>query len=309
MNLFKFKSYASIKQWYYSRFKSIHRKRIVVITDNPESIKKQTYLVRYLIPFWKERGFNITIVTAEESVDADIAILHVDATQVPILYAEVCQQYPVVLNGNFLDNSKSIVSRHLVKKEDNFFAPVIIKTDANYGGLPEIRSKDSNSIDLIVKDTQDIDMIDWAKVQAIHPDQYLVLQSADLVPNAVWSNPNLIVEKFLPERTAEGLYCLRACLFFGDQEINIIAFSKSPVVKGSNVISQKILKTETPTELQKLRKELNIDFGRLDYVIADGNVVLYDANKTATLSHQTSVDWAEQVTLPLSFGIEAFFEE
>ena len=341
----------------------------MVITDNPQSIVKKTYLLSYLIPLWTEKGITIEISTPQNCKDADLAVLHVDLTNVPELYSQACQKYPAVLNGSFLNSAKSVISHQLITPEDHYEGPVIIKTEANFGGIPEYLLKKQTYPSYTVKPAKSILLpsmvrflnnaksvishqlitpedhyegpviikteanfggileyllkkqnqktatdntpddkteVTWDNVEAIPPEQYPVLKSISLVPDAVWNNPHLVVEKFLPERDEKGLYILRGCLFFGDKEVNLRVKSKFPVVKGSGIIEREILKSDTPNQLKEMRKALKIDFGRLDYVINNGNIVLYDVNKTATLSHQASIEWADQILLPLSSGIEAY---
>jgi hypothetical protein len=61
---------------------------------------------------------------------------------------------------------------------------------------------------------------------------------------------------------------------------------------------------EIPDELRRLRREMGFDFGKFDYGIVDGRVVLYDANRTPVML-------ASPRNLPtfmlLAGGIESFF--
>jgi D-alanine-D-alanine ligase-like ATP-grasp enzyme len=44
---------------------------------------------------------------------------------------------------------------------------------------------------------------------------------------------------------------------------------------------------EPPAELLALRRELGLEYGRIDYVIVDGRVVIYDVNKTPSYKTRT----------------------
>jgi hypothetical protein len=94
----------------------------------------------------------------------------------------------------------------------------------------------------------------------------------------MWFNPKLVVEKFRPERQ-DGLFCLRQWLFFGDREVGSVAYSKHPVVKANRIVKREAV-TEFPDGLRAHREALRFDFGKFDYVLVDGEVVLYDANRT-----------------------------
>jgi hypothetical protein len=49
-----------------------------------------------------------------------------------------------------------------------------------------------------------------------------------------------------------------------------------------------------------------MDFGRIDYAIYKGNIVIFDANKTATLSNQASNEMYDSVIYPLALGIHYY---
>jgi ABC-type uncharacterized transport system ATPase component len=54
--------------------------------------------------------------------------------------------------------------------------------------------------------------------------------------------------------------------------------SPKRVVSMSNTIS--LVECDTHPEILQLRKQLGFDYGKFDYVIHEGKVVLLDANKT-----------------------------
>lgn len=98
------------------------------------------------------------------------------------------------------------------------------------------------------------------------------------LPAGVWENPNLIVERFVPEREA-GYYFLRFWTFLGDRSISGRVGSRDPIVRISRAETP-ITSVDIPPELHAWRKELGLDYGRLDYVLHDGKPILLDANKT-----------------------------
>lgn len=284
----------------------MHKKTIAIITDKPKSLFSSSYLVRHLIPLWQDRGYRVEISTKWSFPPADIALLHVDFTRVPFVYRLISKKYPMVLNEHFFDNSKAKVSQNLLDVNDRYQGPVIVKTNGNFGGMPDISRDAKGDNRKILKADSDFEGVDWRAIRAIHPENYPVFPGKSDVPDGVWRNRRLVVEKFLPEYDGKGLYRLRACFFFGDREINMVVTSAKPVIKGSNICSRELLDGPAPAELRALREKLKIDFGRLDYVVRDGRVVLYDANKTATLSRQSALEWADRVILPLSYGIEKY---
>jgi hypothetical protein len=116
---------------------------------------------------------------------------------------------------------------------------------------------------------------------------YRVYPHSGLVPEGIWRNRNLIVERFLAERDGD-LYCCRHWLFFGAREVGVRTYSREPVVKfvtGRRAVrSAEPLFEPIPGELRAMRARLGFDYGKFDYGIVDGRVVLYDVNRTPAAS-------------------------
>jgi hypothetical protein len=214
----------------------------------------------------------------EENPPADLAIQHIDLTVVPAEYRAWLLKYPRAINVAAIDISKRHVSENLVSARDGYQGPVLIKTNANAGGLKEARlARKTRFLTRRVVGSQA-----QRGGPRRRPGAYQILRSASQVPQAVWENPHLVVEKFLPERQG-GFYCLRTWQFFGTAEINSLAFAKEPIVKARNAV--RIEPVDVPEELRQIRERLGFDFGKFDYVMLDGRAVLFDANKTPTLGN------------------------
>jgi hypothetical protein len=65
-----------------------------------------------------------------------------------------------------------------------------------------------------------------------------------------------------------------------------LARSQEPVIKGANILEFE--EAPTPPELYSIRQRLGFDYGRFDYVLRDGKVVLFDVNRTP------AYDWFEE---------------
>jgi hypothetical protein len=137
-----------------------------------------------------------------------------------------------------------------------------------------------------------------------------VFDSLAAVPVGVWRNPNLVVEKFLPERNEDGEYLLRIWVFLGDSEIYYQGVSRDPVVKGANTIRREFLDpADLPPSLRETRKRLGFDYGKFDFGLVDGEVVLYDVNRTPgfprTADESPMIGQAIQM---LSRGLDSFVD-
>jgi len=241
------------------------------------------YLIDALAFRWKKHGYKVIKRYSTKNLpDADIAILHIDATIVPEKYAQCLSKYPVVLNRNVLNISKSFFSCNIVKPTDDYSGSVIIKTNSNCGGMPE-----ASKIKYIwSKFTL---QWNWEKVSTLNQKKYLVFDKKEDVPAGVWKNRNLVVEKFLPERE-NGLYFLRYWLFLGNKGWTGRFGANDPIVKFSNKTTKnEILHVNNeakdeivhvPEELIMWRKKLGFDYGRFDYVVHNGKTILFDVNKT-----------------------------
>jgi hypothetical protein len=266
------------------------RASLAILTHPVDHFSRGHYLVQLMIPEWERMGFRIVVVDdASTFVPADAALLHVDLTVVPDPYRRLAERYPFVLNGRVLDIRKRRFSRQLLDRRDIYSGSVIVKTDCNYGGWPELRRSILESpIGSIARRFGREDeacrelaalaqRLPWRWKRMFPVGTYPLYRTCDLVPRGVWGNPNLVVERFMAERAGDN-YCCRHWVFFGCQEVNKRTMSPHYVVKGGSIIER--IADPVPEELRAIREELGFDYGKFDYGIVDGQVVLYDVNRT-----------------------------
>jgi hypothetical protein len=233
----------------------------VVVHRNDSGFDSARYLLRLLMVRWQEWGVTIEVVRdVDRPISADLVIPHINLTVVPPDYVEFMSQHPRVVNRHLIDISKSRISSNLVGPDDNYDGPVIVKTDRNYGGLPEARTLRDGATTL-------------------DPHNYPIYDSAADVPAEMFSDEHLVVEKFVPE-VDEKIYHLRNWTFFGDRGINKVVRSNERIVKARNTIDRE--EVPVPEELRMIRSDLQADFAKLDYVLRDGKPELLDVNRTPT---------------------------
>jgi hypothetical protein len=260
------------------------------------------YFLREIARIWREQGFQISVLQGPASqTAADLAILHVDLTVIPGDYLVAARRFPRLLNGAVLDISKRKISCNILSRTDNYDGPVIVKTNRNSGGWREARLMRTTVLRRAVRSLRR--RLPWACRAELKAGNYPIFESMAKVPRLVWHNPNLVVERFLSEQR-DGFYCLRTWVFFGDRETNSLSYSKDPIVKSSSVIRREPV-AEVPDELRRMRRDLGFDFGKFDYAIVDGRVVLYDANRTPALGHFSPEQYEPRARL-LAEGIRAF---
>jgi hypothetical protein len=94
----------------------------------------------------------------------------------------------------------------------------------------------------------------------------------------VWSDPALVVERFLPERDGEGGFAYRTWVFMGKRERCVRTVTASPISKGAGALGY--THVEPPETLRGERERLGLEVGSIDFVLHDGEAVLLDANRT-----------------------------
>jgi hypothetical protein len=250
---------------------------IAIITNEFNSrIEGSRYFLGQLTKIWRQQGIELRVSAGCNYNPADLAFVHVDTTVVPDEYLELGKRYPVALNGNVKDILKTSISQYLLKKDDPYQGPVIVKTNANYGGVNELRiavaSGQSAWYDPDVERP-------WRKREIMDSLNYPVFDRLAEVPPGIWKNNKLVVEKFLPERLDNGDYRCRTYIFFGEQEFAAWFTAPRPVIKSTVATNMGVL-GEIPQSLRDIRIASGFNYGKLDYTEVNGEVFVYDMNKT-----------------------------
>lgn len=277
---------------------------IVVIVDNPRRFEKKHYFLHLLIVEWKRAGWKVMVCADLRCLpDADLAILHVDLTRLPETYQTLSTRYPTVINMRAVDISKRRISQQLLNPADDYRGPVIVKTDANAGGVGERAARYGMPILGRLRRILDRNR-HWTRTGVLNTEDYPVYPSIREVPPEVWNNPRLVVERFIAERHGDN-YALRQWVFLGDRELGRISFGKSPVVKARNIIASESLDS-VPDSLRIQREELGFDYGKFDYVLHEGRAILLDANRTPTAQGRNLSEKGKAYASALADGIQAF---
>lgn len=246
-----------------------HPPTIAIIAHARDGFLHQPRLIHLLMRSWEAMGARLAVVDDPASPPpADLAILHVSLSVVPEEYRRLAERYPRTINGAVHDIRKRRFSRLLVAAGDAPPGPVIVKTDLNADGVRERR--DAGWLKARLGS-----LPRWSSRRTL--SGYRVYPSVDRVPRGVWRNPHLVVERFRAERQGERFLC-RHWLFFGSREASRRTVSRDPVVKLQGEMER--TSDPVPEELRAIRREMGFDYGKFDYGIVDGEVVLYDVNRT-----------------------------
>ncbi|HKK15553.1 MAG TPA: hypothetical protein VJ981_02535 [Gammaproteobacteria bacterium] len=267
---------------------------IITLTKND---MRDDYMLYPLMKCWQEQGIKVTAGPVK-ILEADIGILHVNRTWIP---AEALPANPLqrpILNERVLDISKRHISRQLLQPDSDYTGKVIIKTDANYynaiRGLPTVPYLDRLR-------QRVANYLPWQLMRELPYKHYPVLERLTDVPDWVWKRRELIVERFQPE-IENGEFILRLWMFLGDHGYGAKIYSNEPVVKVNNMNRYEYLDS-VPEALQAMRIALDMDYGKLDYVMINREPVLLDVNPTPTIS--TTVRPSARL-LDLASGLDSY---
>jgi len=258
----------------------LHR---IVILFHEYHPREPKYLIHAMAEWWQQQGIEVSFVYGiKNRVKADLLIPQIDLTRVPASYEAYIRSVPAVLNLELMDISKKRISKQLVQKGNTYNGPVIVKTNNNCGGKPEMaiyRKKNPimarlSSKALLWAEKACGKEMAWQRVLYNYP----IYNSLQEVPEGVFKNPALVCEQFLPE-IEEQKYYMRHYIFLGDHWRNVRLAALDPLVKSATYISAEE-GLPVPEEILSFRQQLGMDYGKIDYNLSQGKVVILDVNKT-----------------------------
>jgi hypothetical protein len=287
---------------------------LILLHRNDHGFQNIHYLVKPLIAAWQAEGLRVDVARGGARLPAaDVLFPHLDLTLTPPAYRRLFARYPLVVNRTLTDISKRRISTNLLGPGDNYDGPVIVKTDRNYGGLPEQRLlPEPHWVGLLRNLPSRLarrsagattDSIDWSRVQALEPGRYPVYASLGAVPREVFANRRLVVEKFIPEHDEQG-YAIRYYYFLGRARVCYLLRSTEPATKFAN--AHTIERVAAPESLDLYRRQRGIDFGKIDFVMRNGAPTIIDVNRTPAL--QPGARLAGEIVKALAAGLQSLAE-
>ena len=252
----------------------ISKKIAILFHERDRQKLYHRYMITKYADIWRRDGLEVEYVFGTSKfVPADLAILHIDLSVVSEQYLAFAQQYPKVLNGKIKDIRKSSFSKIIIGKNDAYDGKVIVKTNLNAAGMPEWKRRTS----LQKLSSKLLQLISNSQKSIKPAKNYKVYKQFGDVPQEDIDNPDMIIEKFIPE-IEEDYYFIRTYLFFGDRMSCHRLRSTSPVVKSHTVIDFALI--DPHPDVVAMTKKLHFDFGKFDYVVHHGKPIIFDINKT-----------------------------
>jgi len=252
---------------------------IAILTHLRQGLDPDYFLARCKRFFWETEGRRVLVHQGTSTPPpADVAILHVDLTVVPPDYLALAGRYERCVNAGVADIAKRKISRHLVGPDDGYDGAVVVKHNLNHGGAAErrLRIAEGGALARLREAT-----LRWVP-RAWHGragDDYQRFERKAQVPDWVWRRDDLVVERFFVQRVDEG-YAINQWFFLGPRGVVSTLVGPQPLVKWTPTIGRMPLHHDVPEALWQRRRELGMDFGKLDFVVQDGEAVLLDANPT-----------------------------
>ncbi|ABA88206.1 hypothetical protein Pcar_0953 [Syntrophotalea carbinolica DSM 2380] len=272
---------------------------IIIGTTDPWP---HSYYLAHLAEVWRQQGITVNITGTPSEQGADLGFMHVDLSRLPASCRKMAAAYEYCVNGGISDISKTAYSQGIIARTDDWDGAVIVKTDLNYGGLPELQRRYQQFGGKLIKKL--IKHNPWHFTKRFKPPNYPIFQHMDEVPEWAWRNRNLIVERFVPERV-DDLYAIRYWIFFGNREYAVRFCSATPIVKAHNAVRREAL-PEIPEALRKIRAAMGMDFGKFDYVMHRGEPILLDINKTPSYHPLLPATVPSEEVLLLADGLKDF---
>jgi len=252
---------------------------IAILTHLRQGLDPDYFLARCKRFWWEREGRRVLVQQGTRNPpEADVAILHVDLTVVPPEYLALARRYERCINAGVADVGKRRISRHLVGPDDDYAGAVVVKHDLNHGGASERRLRLAEGGPLLRLREAALRWLPRAWHGRAGSDYQLFERKAQ-VPDWVWRRADLVVERFFAQRDGEG-YAINQWFFLGPRGVVSTLVGPEPLVKWTPTIQRKPLHSHVPESLWQRRRELAMDFGKLDFVMQDGEAVLLDANPT-----------------------------
>lgn len=266
------------------------------------------YFVEHLAALWRQGGWRVTLHQglSPPPPPADAILLHVDLTRMPADYLAATEGYPLRLNATTPDIGKRTVSGNLVSRADSYDGPVMVKSERNAFGAPERR--------LALAQARGLRRWGLALRERLPPRLGGPLQAPFYpyyarkaeVPRWVWRRPDLVVERFLPQLW-DGHYTVNQAYCLGPVWVVSTFCAPQRVVKIEQAVKLRPLHDEVPEAVRERRRALGLNYGKIDYVVHEGETQLLDANLTPWLGHSVTSERTREMNRRLAAGLDALF--
>lgn len=209
---------------------------------------------------------------------APLAVLHVDLSVVPPACQPPSGLYASTLNAAALDIRRTRYTQARLLPGAAWRGPVIVKSVLNHRGLPEHVHR--RHVEAGYRWRQRLLRLLGIDPTARACPPYAIYDCPDAVPPRTWDDPGLLVERFLPGVLQLPVVKHRWDFLLDVEVRKRSTFSTLRCEPGSAL--DVVPFGEVPAPVARVRRELGLELGSIDFFMVDGEAVVVDANKTTT---------------------------
>jgi hypothetical protein len=261
----------------------------IFVESRRRFLNTPVYKLRHMLKGLDAAGLEWRVIdrpNAALSDRAPAAFFHLDLSDLPTEFVHAAGYYDRTINGEAYSIRKSLYADGLLARDSNHAGPVIVKTDLNFRGIPEERYKWQRSWKGVARHIVK-KAVDRNYIEKKCPG-YVIYERIEDVPEAVWSNRKLIVEKFHPVSLTPPIVKHRYDFFQGGGILTRTTFST--VMCEAESVTDIQLEDKPPQKITDLIERLGLDYGAIDYFENEDGVHVIDANKTVGLTDS----WIEE---------------
>ena len=160
-----------------------------VYVEDRQKFMGRNYILNAVLNRMAGQGVRLRLLDRlDPPYEVGAAFVHVDLTTIPAPFTWVSSFYPRCLNGRSISIARDLYSTVRLLPGDDFSGPVIVKTLLNHRGLPELTHAATE---------RRLARLDSAFRDRVCP-KYQIYATVKDIPDVVWSDSGLIVERFVP---------------------------------------------------------------------------------------------------------------
>ncbi|QKQ25592.1 hypothetical protein [Candidatus Reidiella endopervernicosa] len=225
------------------------------------------YILSRLLKGLADKGLSYRLRDRFNGRDlAPCAFMHIDLTEVPEHFHRIDRYYTRVVNGKAPSIDRRRYSRAMLQQDSSYGGPVISKSIYNHRGVPEFNYY--RRLTVLARIGHLLKKLIKPHYKQLRCPEYQVHADLNEVPELVWSNKELMVERFLPGSLELPIEKHRYNFFY-DYEFTSRSAFDSLLCDPAKVVSVDSFE-EVPDEVAAIRKMLNLDYGSIDYFMVDG---------------------------------------
>ncbi|NJK91565.1 MAG: hypothetical protein HC904_06920 [Blastochloris sp.] len=245
--------------------------------------QEEFYLLNLMRVHWENWGCQLLDVEGLGGwPEADGVFLHVDLSQLPSNYQKQAERYHFHWNAGALDICKRRVCGNLVEPGDGYDGPVVLKTNLNHAGLPENmqrrrlkQSRESSGWRRLLSLAGG--SLGGKEEKQITKKDYRIYGHMREVPAEFLHNDAWVLQTYCVEPYGTEEHALREYYFLGEVEYLRMEKSPDPLFTSGELVEGRA--GPVHPALRKLRQTLGLDYGKIDYVMRQGEPFIFDANK------------------------------